>query len=375
MRNPKSDLVKISRQLGQDSNLTQGNGGNTSTKTDDGKYMYVKTAGVRLKDMTAEKGWRKVDLDLVRAIFTDKTFAVLDELESQRRMPEFLEGCCVDRAKSSAAPSSEAPLHAVLPKYTAHLHPLALTPYICSRNGKETLEELFSNKQSPPLWIPYALGGYSVGMKIWWHAPRYQRRHGKPPWGLFLQNHGLVVTAENPRVLLERVHSVIEKCRQNLKWPKIKQKPVSQERILETRENIERALGKLSGDQAIVGYLDDPLVNSLAAMGDAQELVEIPALLPVEIAYGGPAVWLNDGEYETIRAELKRQPSRKRRIPCAFLVKDLGLFVVGERETIPDIGEVIKVSLLSRKWAARFGGANPLTKRYRDIIERLCGFR
>ena len=336
--------------------------------------MYVKTAGIQLKDMTSGKGWRKVDLDLVRGIFTDKTFAAFDELEGERRMPAYLKGCCVDRAKSSAAPSSETPFHALLPKYTAHLHPLALTPYICSKNGKKALERLFSSEQSPPLWIPYALGGYSVGKKIRWHVARYEGRYGKPPWGLFLQNHGLTVTAENSKVLLTRVHSVIKKCRQNLKWPKTKQKPVPKERILETRKNIGRALGKVSGDQA-VGYLDDPLVNSLAGMRDAQKLANIPALLPVEIAYGGPAMWLNDGEYKTIRAELKRQPSRKRRIPCAFLVRDLGLFVVGERKSIPDIGEVIKVSLLSRKWAACFGGANPLTKRYRDIIERLCGFR
>ncbi len=234
MGNPRSDLVRISRQLGQDNNLTQGSGGNTSTKTDDGKYMYVKTAGIQLKDMTAGRGWRKLDLDLVRAIFTDKTFAALDDLESERRMPGYLEGCCVDRARSSAAPSSETPLHAILPKYAAHLHPLALTPYICSRNGKETLKGLFSHEESPPLWIPYALGGYSVGRKIWWHVARYQRRHGKPPWGLFLQNHGLVVTAENPKVLLVRVHSVIEKCRQNLKWPKIKQKSVPKERRAST---------------------------------------------------------------------------------------------------------------------------------------------
>ena len=375
MGNPIADLVRISRELGQDIRLTQGNGGNTSTKTDDGKYMYVKTAGIQLKDMTAGTGWRKLDLDLVRAIFTDKTFAALDELESERRMPKYLEGCCVDGAELSAAPSSETPLHAVLPKYAAHLHPLALTPYICSKNGKEALEGLLGGETSPPLWIPYALGGYSVGKKIWWHVASYERRHGKPPWGLFLQNHGLVVTAENPRDLLKRVHSVIEKCRQNLKWPRIKQKPVPAERIQETRDNIERALGKVTEDQAVAGYLDDPMVTSLAAMDDAQELAEIPALLPVEIAYGGPAVWLNDGKYETIRAALERQPSRKRRVPCAFLVKDMGLFVAGAREDIPDIGEVTKVALLSRKWVARFGGADPLTKRYRDIIEALCGFR
>ena len=181
MANPKSDLVKISRQLGQDTSLTQGNGGNTSTKTDDGKYMYVKTAGIQLKDMTSGKGWRKVDLDLVRGIFTDKTFAAFDELEGERRMPAYLKGCCMDRAKSSTAPSSETPFHALLPKYTAHLHPLALTPYICSKNGKKALERLFSSEQSPPLWIPYALGGYSVGKKIRWHVARYEDRYGKPP--------------------------------------------------------------------------------------------------------------------------------------------------------------------------------------------------
>jgi rhamnose utilization protein RhaD (predicted bifunctional aldolase and dehydrogenase) len=39
------DLIKISNSTGRDPALVQGGGGNTSVKTDDGKYMYIKASG------------------------------------------------------------------------------------------------------------------------------------------------------------------------------------------------------------------------------------------------------------------------------------------------------------------------------------------
>ena len=40
-----AELIKISNATGKDPTLVQGGGGNTSAKTDDGKFMYIKASG------------------------------------------------------------------------------------------------------------------------------------------------------------------------------------------------------------------------------------------------------------------------------------------------------------------------------------------
>jgi len=57
-----SGLIKISNAVGRDSALIQGGGGNTSVKTRDGKYMYIKASGTALKDMNERSGWRRLRL-------------------------------------------------------------------------------------------------------------------------------------------------------------------------------------------------------------------------------------------------------------------------------------------------------------------------
>ena len=70
-----ADLIRISNATGKDSTLVQGGGGNTSVKTADGKYMYIKASGTALKDMTKKEGWRRIRLDAVLSVIRDKQLA------------------------------------------------------------------------------------------------------------------------------------------------------------------------------------------------------------------------------------------------------------------------------------------------------------
>ena len=56
MNKTLANLIKISNTVGKDQTYVQGGGGNTSVKTDDDKYMYIKASGMALKDMNANKG-------------------------------------------------------------------------------------------------------------------------------------------------------------------------------------------------------------------------------------------------------------------------------------------------------------------------------
>ncbi|MBL7154869.1 MAG: class II aldolase/adducin family protein, partial [Phycisphaerae bacterium] len=72
MNQALADLIKISRDTGGDPTLVQGGGGNTSVKTADGEYMYIKASGTALKDMSANVGWRRLRLETARSVVKDK---------------------------------------------------------------------------------------------------------------------------------------------------------------------------------------------------------------------------------------------------------------------------------------------------------------
>jgi len=156
MNKTLAELIKISNVTGKDPTLVQGGGGNTSVKTDDGKYMYIKASGTALKNMNKRAGWRRLRLDKVLEIVKDKQ---LGKLPAQTREPEIVNRlllACDDKIAGDVRPSVETPLHAILGKYVIHLHPVAVLSYACAKNGQREIEKLFKDEKYPPLWIPYA---------------------------------------------------------------------------------------------------------------------------------------------------------------------------------------------------------------------------
>ena len=132
MDNALSDLIRISNETGNDPALTQAAGGNTSVKTSDGKYMFIKASGTALKDMNAHRGWRKLHLDKVHGVIKDKCLAKLPAAKREPQITARLLTCCCDGIASTARPSVEANLHALLDKCVIHLHPLVIGAYVNS---------------------------------------------------------------------------------------------------------------------------------------------------------------------------------------------------------------------------------------------------
>ena len=141
-----ADLIKISNTTGKDPALTQAAGGNTSVKTDDGKFMFIKASGTALKDMNAKRGWRKLRLDKIHGVIKDNRLA---KLPAARREQEIISrhliSCC-DGIASTARPSVEANLHALLDKCVIHLHPLVIGAYVNSKKGRLEITKLFKSE-------------------------------------------------------------------------------------------------------------------------------------------------------------------------------------------------------------------------------------
>ena len=367
-----SELIRISNAVGKDPALVQGGGGNTSVKTEDGKYMYIKASGTALKDMSAKAGWRRMRLAPVLDIIEDKSLA---KLEAGRREPEVVDRlllACDDRVTGNARPSVEAHLHSFLDKCVIHLHPSSAGAFANARNGKARIAKLFKDEKLPPLWVPYTDPGFTLAKKISRLTADYQRRLGKKPAILFLEKHGLIVTTNTANTALRLVRKVINRCNSKLRQPKAgKTKPAGQKQINDIKLCIRKAFFEATGEHATISYFYDSEIAAFLRQPDAQKMLAAGVLTPDELVYSnGPAMWLDRVEQANIAKRLKGQIQKGEKHAAAFLVKDVGLFVAGKKKMAQTMRDIVAYSAFIRCNAKRMGGILSLNKRQRDFINK-----
>lgn len=367
-------MIKISNVTGKDPALIQGGGGNTSVKTPDGKYMYIKASGTDLKDMDKYAGWCKLRLAPVLTIIKDKSIAKLGVQARETKVIKRLQLACVDKASAGSRPSIEAHLHAMLGKCVIHLHPVAVLSFACARNGQAELEKLFKNFgfPPPPLWVPYAHPGFALAKKITKLNADYQNRFGAKPAVLFLQKHGLLISTDSPNAALRLLRSVINRCTSKLKWPKTtKTKLPNQEIIADVKLCIHRAFYETTGRSPAISYFYDDEIAAFWRKKNAHKLLTPPALTPDELLYAnGPAMWLKDCNPKKIAHRLTRLIKKGGNLPVAFLVKDVGLFVVGMEKIALAVRDIVKNSFVIRTNASRLGGILTLNYAEQNFINR-----
>ncbi len=377
-----AELIKISNVTGKDPTLVQGGGGNTSVKTADGRYMYIKASGTALKDMNEKRGWRRMRLEPVLAILKDKS---LPKMDASTREPEVVNRlllACDDNVKIIARPSVEAHLHACLDRCVIHLHPSAAGAYANAKNGKARLEKLFKDESLPPLWVPYTDPGYMLAKRIARLVDDYQKQFGEMPAILFLEKHGLFITAKTATGALRLVHRVMNRCCSRLKQPKTGiAKSVKREIINDVKLCIEKAYFEATGKSAAIWYYYNDAIADFLLQKDAKKMLN-GSLTPDELVYAnGPAMWVElkksnksysdvmlEGISDSIAGRLKRQIDTGRKISAAFLVKDIGLFVAGTEKIAPTVRDIVLYSIFIRTNANRMGGILTLNKRQEDFI-------
>ncbi len=365
-----SDIVRISKAVGGDSYLVQGGGGNTSVKTEDGKYMYIKASGTPLKDMNHRTGWRILHLDSVLSIIKDKSVWQLDVPAREAEVVNQLLLACRDNVTGNSRPSVEAHLHAYLGKCVIHLHPSVIIAYLNAKEGKARLLKLFKDQKPPALWVPYAAPGFLLAKKILKLIGDYQNRFNQKPAILFLEKHGLIVSAKSPDSALRLVRMIIARCKNKLKQSKIvKIKPVDRKIINQAKLVIRRAFHEATGYNVMISYFYDNRIAEFMREKNAPVMLRPPALTPDELLYSnGPAMWLERPDEKKIVRKIARQLDRNVSPTIAFLIKDIGLFIVSIPKTAHIVRDIVLSSFIVRANAFRMGGILSLNKRQRDFI-------
>ncbi|MCX5644613.1 MAG: SDR family oxidoreductase [Phycisphaerae bacterium] len=365
-----ADLIRVSNLVGRDPALVQGGGGNTSVKTSDGKYMYIKASGTALKDMSETRGWRRMHLDSVLAIIKDKA---ITKLQAQTREVEVVNRlllACDDNVTGGARPSVEAHLHGLLDKCVIHLHPSAVSAYLNAKDGKAKLEKLFRGEKIQPLWVPYVDPGFTLARKISKLVEDYRQQFKRMPRVLFLDKHGLFVTAPTAGATLRLVRQVIERCGAALRPPAAtRTSPPDRDQIRTAAFCVRKAVFEATGTYCPVTYTDDRMVAGFERCADAKKLLSCGALTPDELVYSnGPALWVDRCDAGAIAKRLSAQIHEGRKPAAAFLVKDVGLFIAGTDKIAQTIRDIVAYSLFIRANARRMGGIRTLTRAEQTFI-------
>ena len=372
MVNALRELVRISNTVGRDSALVLGGFGNTSVKTADGKYMYIKASGTALKEMDSKSGWRRLCVNSVLAILKDKSLAKMSIDKREAKVTKALLLSCDDKNKKNINPSIESCFHAILDRCVMHLHPVAVLAYACAKNGRKELEELFKAQKPPPLWVPYANPGLELAKRIEKLTGTYKVKYGQTAPIIFLQNHGLVVTADKPETALNLVRKVIDVCGSKLKKPKAGEpEGASDEAISEAIWIIKKAFFDATGKRVPLRYFMNENIGGFMAARATRQLCSGPALTPDELIIShGPPMWVEGLRSQTILNKLNAYIAAGRELPTSILIKPLGLFVTAGRETRLLVKNVISNYLYIRSCAARLGGIHTLTKQQQDFIAK-----
>jgi len=366
-----ADLVKISNTTGKDPALVLGGGGNTSVKTADGQYMYIKASGTALKDLNEALGWRRLNIEAVLSILKDKAIPKMDPVKRETEVVNRLLLSCDDNVASGARPSVESHLHALLESHVIHLHPLVVGAYVNAKNGRARLEKQLAQEGIIPLWVPYTDPGYLLAKRIAKLVGEYEAQHGRKPGVLFLEKHGLFVTANSAGAAIRRVGQVIRLCQDGLKPLRAKQlKLPSAECVTETKLALRKALLLATGQYLPISYYPTlEAVATFVAHKEAKELLATPALNPDELVYAnGSAMWVDGLKADRLARKLQTLAERGQKVPSAFVVKGLGLFVAAEKGLAGLIADMTETSLKIRMYAAQMGGVLALTKREQDFI-------
>jgi len=206
------NLEYISKEVGLPIEYTQGGGGNTSAKLND-ELMAVKASGFKLKQITPREGYVVVNYRRILEYYSQVDLS--QDKDYEKESTEFVNQNIVEmEGLKKLRPSVEAGFHSLLQTYVIHTHPVYANIICCSHNGRELMQEIFKDESFDAIWVPYINPGFSLTLRIKDLIEKRQRETNRFPQVILMENHGLIVTADDAEecvALHSRVNDLIRK--------------------------------------------------------------------------------------------------------------------------------------------------------------------
>ena len=320
------DLTSISRLYGEDFYMVQAGGGNTSVKLKD--CLWVKKSGIKLKDISGVDDFVPVDLTSVLSLIGDSQLIRLANNERDEKVSQLL---LAARINSNNRPSIETFLHALLKdRFVVHTHPIYVNALVCSLDGENIASELFNQNQY--LWVPFALPGYPLAQLMYDSLAKRSIR----PNIIFLQNHGVIVSASNINEIKSITSQIIDKlCGYFGPYRMDKandfKESVNPDSHNHFRKNIADALKEKKSHFV---WVDQQEVHLLSEPGDFQKQALSGCLYPDHVVYCGqsPLVLDKSDTYQDILKKVEQFRGFLPYNPKYIVINGMGILVLARSD-------------------------------------------
>ncbi len=350
------ELVEISRFYGKDPNFLMAGGGNTSFK--DEKYIFIKASGFELASIK-EDGFVKLNRNTLESIL-EKEYPTDINLREKIFLQELIASCANGETKR---PSIESLLHAILPqKYIVHTHPALVNGLTCSKNGFYIAKKLFDYRY---VWIPYVTPGYTLAKSVKNRLSVYQKKYNLLPSIIFLENHGLIVGAEN-LVEIKSIHNFIMKTlkKQINRKPDFSPVKIDEEKIKKVYNYIKNYP---AFKEMYIIFKNNAEISKVIRDSDSFKKVH-SAYTPDHIVYAGPEMLFIEN-LENIEDNIDKYNRRNGCYPRVIAVKMLGVFTTGIKEIASHIAMISFLDALKiATYTESFGGYKFMDKNQIDFI-------
>ncbi|AUP79386.1 class II aldolase/adducin family protein [Flavivirga eckloniae] len=204
MKEELEKFIAMSNYAGERYDLIQAGGGNTSVKLDNGE-MIIKASGFLLSEVDENTGYALVDNAKILNIIEDPKIINI----TNKRLRDQKGAEAVNNAKTvkGPRPSIETYLHAILCKYTLHVHAIAVNMLTSVKNWKLLLENIAPDI----LFVNYETPGIDLAIEMKKEITLYENRCNCKPSIICLQNHGLIITSDDFESIQELTENFISK--------------------------------------------------------------------------------------------------------------------------------------------------------------------
>jgi rhamnulokinase len=373
------EAAKLSRRFGLDPGFSRGGGGNISVKADG--VLYIKPSGVALASLTADA---LIPLDM------EPLLRLLERTSDGAAMAGSQSVMAVAMAArlhpaGEQRPSVEVLFHALIPRrLVLHTHPTIVNALCCAREGEGIAERLFGDAV---VWVPYVDPGLPLARAISDARRKFEESTGETvPDILLLENHGLIVAADDSSAITDASLRVVDAVRGHLEAQRMRgaRKPRAPRPSRGARAELVGTLGPVlrgslsSGSRLKVVTLDDSSdAVHLASSAEGRSLVLGGPVTPDQIVYTGSwPLWLDpwsvDSEeiVETVRAALLNHVDARGALPSIVVVDRLGLFAAGETASQAETARDVYIDAIRIGFGAlQLGGVRVLASHERRFIE------
>jgi NAD(P)-dependent dehydrogenase (short-subunit alcohol dehydrogenase family)/rhamnose utilization protein RhaD (predicted bifunctional aldolase and dehydrogenase) len=358
------ELVSISRHYGENKEFAIAGGGNTSWK--DESRLWIKASGTGLAGID-ENGFVVMDREKLAAM-TGKQYEN-DPVERERQVKADLYASCVDPG-TKLRPSVETNLHDIIPySFVIHLHPTLVNALMCSRDSRKIAGELFPDA----LYVTYTDPGYILFKKIHQQITEYRENRGSAPRVIFLENHGVFVSADTTSEIIDSYNEIISTLKERIEplpdtapaaLPPDTFRILPAIRMLLSGENLKtlriknnRLISHFAGDEKGFSKVSAPFTPDMIVYCKSKYLYIDDISSPERVI----------GTFKEKLAEFIRENGYQ---PHIVLIRDYGLLAVGDNwqsaETSLDVFEdLMKISWYSES----FGGPNFMSPSQIEFID------